>query len=48
MKVDDAFSRAANLEASYHVFLTPLGECTLYVADKGAASFTVRAGRPGV
>ncbi len=43
VKVDNAFARAANLEASYHVFLTPLGDCALYVADKGAASFTVRA-----
>ncbi|HNS01679.1 MAG TPA: hypothetical protein PKM78_04785 [Anaerolineae bacterium] len=36
---------AASISAAqpYHVFLTPLGDCPLYVAAKAAASFTVRA-----
>lgn len=36
---------AATIETtpSYHVFLTPLGDCALYVAEKTPAAFTVRA-----
>ena len=36
---------AATIERSpsYHVFLTPLGDCALYVAEKTPAAFTVRA-----
>lgn len=30
-------------EAPYHVFLTPLGDCALFVAEKSAESFIVRA-----
>ncbi len=38
------FSTMVNLNAEYHVFLTPQdGYCALYVTDKTATSFTVRA-----
>ena len=41
--LDGTFAKVVNLDAPYHVFLTPLGDCSLYVADKDATSFTVRA-----
>jgi hypothetical protein len=42
--IDPIFSQTVNLrEMPYHVFLTPLGDCGLYVAEKSSASFTVRA-----
>ena len=41
--VDERFAATVNLARGYHVFLTPLGPCSLYVATKGPASFTVRA-----
>ena len=41
--LDSAFARVVSVDAPYHVFLTPLGDCPLYVAAKSAASFTVRA-----
>ena len=42
--IDPIFSQTVNLsEMSYHVFLTPLGDCGLYVAEKSSTSFTVRA-----
>jgi len=37
------FAGTVNLGDDYHVFLTPMGDCALYVAEKTAASFTVRA-----
>ncbi|MBN1921612.1 MAG: hypothetical protein JW892_10230 [Anaerolineae bacterium] len=37
------FAKTVNLNADYHVFLTPLGDCALYVAEKTATSFTVGA-----
>jgi hypothetical protein len=40
---DGSFAAAANLEVDYRVFVTPLGDCPLYVAEKAAAAFTVRA-----
>jgi len=36
------FAGTVNLSDDYHVFLTPLGDCMLYVAGKTATSFTVR------
>jgi hypothetical protein len=43
MALDGAFVKVVSLDVPYHVFLTPLGDCPLYVAEKGAAGFTVRA-----
>lgn len=40
---DSAFAKVASLDAPYHVFLTPLGDCALYVAEKAATSFSVRS-----
>jgi len=37
------FAQTVNLSDEYHVFLTPLGDCALYVAGKTATSFSVRA-----
>jgi hypothetical protein len=41
--IDPIFAQTANLEQSYQVFLTPLGDCGLYVAEQTPTSFTVRA-----
>jgi hypothetical protein len=40
--IEPVFAQMVSL-GQYHVFLTPLGDCPLYVADKAPASFTVRA-----
>jgi hypothetical protein len=40
--IEPVFAQMVNL-AEYQVFLTPLGDCSLYVADKAPASFTVKA-----
>lgn len=37
------FAQTVNLAEPYHVFLTPLGDCPLYVVEKTPTSFTVRA-----
>lgn len=37
------FAATVNLAQEYHVYLTPLGDCALYVVEKTAASFSVRA-----
>jgi hypothetical protein len=40
--LDTTFAQTVNLEADYHVFLTPVGECRgLYVANKSATGFEV-------
>lgn len=41
--IDPIFAQTVNLSETYHVFLTPLGDCGLYVADKSSTSFVVRA-----
>jgi hypothetical protein len=41
--IDPLFAQTVNLSEEYHVFLTPLGNCGLYVVEKTATSFTVRA-----
>jgi hypothetical protein len=49
--IDPIFAQTVNLGMTYHVFLTPMGECPLYVARKSSTSFTVRAmgeGNPDV
>ena len=43
VKFETVFAQTANLTEDYHVFLTPLGDCALYVAEKTPASFTVKA-----
>ncbi len=43
VKIAADFAKTVNLTAEYHVFLTPMGDCALYVAEKTATSFTVRA-----
>ncbi len=37
------FAESISPAQPYHVFLTPLGDCPLYVAGKDTAGFTVRA-----
>ena len=41
--IEPIFAQTVNLDLPYHVFLTPMGQCALYVADKSPSSFTVRA-----
>jgi len=41
--LDPVFAQTVNLTQDYRVFLTPLGDCGLYVAQKTAAGFTVKA-----
>jgi len=41
--IEPMFARTVNLTETYHVFLTPLGDCGLYVAEKSANFFVVRA-----
>ena len=41
--IDLLFAQSVNLGVEYHVFLTPLGDCSgLYVAEKTTTGFTVR------
>ncbi len=43
ISLDPLFARTVSLDADYHVYLTPLGDCNgLYVADKTATGFEVR------
>ena len=41
--IDERFAATVNLTRGYHVFVTPLGPCSVYVAEKAMGSFTVRA-----
>jgi hypothetical protein len=41
--IDTVFAQTVNMEAPYQVFLTPLGDCGLYVAEQTPTTFTVRA-----
>lgn len=41
--IEPIFAQTVNLSETYHVFLTPLGDCGLFVADKSPASFTIQA-----
>jgi hypothetical protein len=43
VSIEPIFAQTVNLDRPYHVFLTPLGDCGLYVAEQTATSFTVRA-----
>lgn len=41
--IEPMFAETVNLTESYHVFLTPMGDCSLFVAEKTPTSFTVQA-----
>jgi hypothetical protein len=41
--IDPVFAQTVNLKEPYQVFLTPRGDCGLYVSDAGTTSFTVSA-----
>ena len=43
VKIEPIFAETVNLKEAYQVFLTPLGDCALYVAQKTATDFTVKA-----
>jgi hypothetical protein len=43
VSIEPMFAETVNLSQDYHVFLTPRGDCGLYVAEQTATSFTVRA-----
>ncbi|WP_343425409.1 hypothetical protein, partial [Candidatus Amarolinea dominans] len=43
MSLEPIYAATIETTPSYHVFLTPLGDCALYVAAKTPAGFTVRA-----
>jgi len=41
--IDAVFAATVNLSQEYHLFLTPMGDCSLYVVEKTPLSFTVQA-----
>ena len=41
--IEPVFAQTVNLTETYHVFLTPLGDCPLYVSGKTPTLFTVEA-----
>jgi hypothetical protein len=41
--IEPVFAETVNLNEDYLVFLTPLGDCPLFVAEKTSRDFTVRA-----
>ncbi len=41
--IDRVFAQTVSLSDDYHVFLTPLGDCALYVAEKNDKGFVVKA-----
>jgi hypothetical protein len=41
--IEPVFAQTVNLEQSYMVFLTPLGDCAMYVAEQTPTTFSVRA-----
>jgi hypothetical protein len=40
--IEGVFAQTVALNEGYHVFLTPLGDCALYVAEKDERGFTVK------
>ena len=40
---EPVYGESVSAGQPYHVFLTPLGDCALFVAEKTTTSFTVRA-----
>jgi hypothetical protein len=43
VSIDPIFAQTVNLDEPYHVFLTPRGDCGLYIAAQTSKSFTVHA-----
>lgn len=43
VELDPVFAQTVSLSEEYHVFLTPLGDCALYVAEKNEKGFIVKA-----
>jgi hypothetical protein len=43
VSIEPIFAQTVNLKKPYHVFLTPMGDCSLYVSDRSGTAFTVRA-----
>jgi hypothetical protein len=41
--IEPIFAQTVNLSETYHVFLTPLGDCALYVSGKTPTLFSVKA-----
>jgi hypothetical protein len=41
--IEPVFAQTVGLSEGYHVFLTPLGDCALYVAEKNEKGFVVKA-----
>ena len=41
--IEPIFAQTVNLTETYYVFLTPLGDCPLYVSSKMPTSFSVKA-----
>lgn len=48
VELEAIFAETVNTAVDYHVFVTPLGDCALYVTDKTHSGFAVRAlgGKP--
>ena len=42
VEIEPVFAQTVALGEGYHVFLTPLGDCSLYVAEKNERGFTVK------
>ncbi len=43
VSIDALFAETVNLTEDYRVFVTPLGDCPLFVAEKTPSSFSVQA-----
>lgn len=43
VELETIFAETVNTGVDYHVFVTPLGDCALYVTDKTRTTFAVRA-----
>ncbi len=41
VSIDPVFAQTVNLDEPYHVFLTPRGQCNLYLSETTSTSFTV-------
>jgi hypothetical protein len=41
--IDPVYSETVNMSTNYHVFLTPMGDCDLYIAEKLPDQFIVRS-----
>jgi hypothetical protein len=42
VELDPVFAQTVALSEGYHVFLTPLGDCALYVSEKNERGFVVK------